>query len=759
MKNLYSGYPDTPATPFTANAVQDKYKALIEQSVSAFFLTLTDGSILETNDAATRMFGYSVDEFKNLTRHDIIEQADQGFLPTSDQRKNSGYARMEATGVKKSGERFPIAIFSVFFVGSNGQVKTSTVINDISQLKETTKDLKQVLDSITDGFFTVDNNWIVKRWNSGVEKITGISKAAITGNNFWDFYKSSNKKAAYSKYKKAFQNKTAIQFEEYYGPENAWLEVNIYPSDSGLSIFFKDITETRRLRELERIEKEFLEKNARPNSNLESNLSYYLKEIENIHAGMICSVLKLRDNKLYNWSSPSLPENYCAAIEGVAISPAAGSCGTAAWKKEKVIVTDIETDKRWADYKQYALHEGLRSCWSFPIFNSKKAVMGTFAIYYKAIKSPTADEEKTIERARNILSVILENKMAEVLLQNSVESYRYLFNNNPSSIIIWDINNLKITEVNDTAVELYGYEREEFLQLTILDIYPKTEQSVFAELVTQAREDSLFKKTMRWHHITKKGTKIIIEVSSHTITYNGKKAVLALGNNVTEKVLLENSLIEERKIRQQQITDAVITGQEKERVEIGQELHDNINQILATAKLYLECALAKKSFRSKLIAESKTLTEKAMMEIRTLSNTLLPPSLEEIGLLEALNDLLDNIRSVNPLIVTTSWNSFDEKFLDKKLKLTIFRIVQEQLNNIIKHAHATRAKISIDQKNGQICLCVEDDGIGFDISKRRNGVGLKNIISRSEVNNGKVNIQSKPGEGCLIAVCFAAPGF
>jgi signal transduction histidine kinase len=247
-----------------------------------------------------------------------------------------------------------------------------------------------------------------------------------------------------------------------------------------------------------------------------------------------------------------------------------------------------------------------------------------------------------------------------------------------------------------------------------------------------------------------------MEISSHTITYNGKKAVLTLGNNVTEKVLLENSLMEERKIRQQQITDAVITGQEKERVEIGQELHDNINQILATTKLYLEYALVQKKFRHKLINESKILTEKAMMEIRKLSNSLLPPSLEEVGLLEALNDLVENIKTVNSIKIITNWEEFTEYALDKKLKLTIFRIVQEQLNNIIKHAHATRAKISIVQKNDQVWLRIEDDGIGFDTSRRKNGVGIKNIISRSEVNNGKVSIQSKPGEGCVIAVCFTS---
>ncbi|MEI9955604.1 MAG: PAS domain S-box protein [Ferruginibacter sp.] len=227
-------------------------------------------------------------------------------------------------------------------------------------------------------------------------------------------------------------------------------------------------------------------------------------------------------------------------------------------------------------------------------------------------------------------------KDAALLLQNSVESYKYLFNNNPASIIIWNFDNLKITEVNQTAIDLYGFSRKEFLKLTVLDLRAVEDQPAFLEVVKLSKESNFIKRTLRWQHLTKAGTKILMEVTSHPLIYNGEKSVLAMGNDVTQKVQLENSLREERKIRQKQITDAVINGQEKERVEIGQELHDNINQILATTKLYLECALAQENFQRKLITESKMLTEKAMQEIRHLSNALLPPSLEEIGLLEAL---------------------------------------------------------------------------------------------------------------------------
>jgi PAS domain S-box-containing protein len=619
----------------------EKYKTLIEHSLSAFFLTTPEGNILETNNAAVRMFGYTAAEFNTILQQDIIDHNDDKLKAGLKEQERKGYTETEGIGIKKNGQRFFIDIFSTVFTNAVGQLRVSTLITDIN--------------------------------------------------------------------------------------------------------------ETYRLRELEKIEKKVLENNTQPDNKIEDTLNYYLSSIEKVHPGMYCSVLMLQGNKLYNCAAPSLPENYCAAIEGLPIGENAGSCGTAAYTKQKTIVTDIEHDSRWAAYKHYALKEGLQSCWSFPVLNSKEEVMATFAIYHKTKRTPGNEEEKTIERARNILAIILENKMSEGLLKISVESYRYLFNNNPSSIIIWDISTLKIIEVNETATAVYGYPREEFLQLTVNDIFPPGEENIILE-----KQGSHINLTnpVQCRHITKTGTRIITELSLHTIIYNYKKAMLALGNDVTEKIQLENSLIEERKIRQQQITDAVITGQEKERVEIGQELHDNINQILATSKIYLEFALKNVKKQPELILESKILTERAMMEIRKLSYSLLPPSLNEIGLLEALNDLVESIESARLIKIKPDWKQFDETILSKKLKLTFFRIVQEQLNNIIKHAHANTAFITVTAKNNTACLEIRDDGIGFDPSKRKTGVGLKNIISRSEVNNGTVNIISKPGEGCVLTVCF-----
>ncbi|MBL0182703.1 MAG: PAS domain S-box protein [Chitinophagaceae bacterium] len=350
---------------------------------------------------------------------------------------------------------------------------------------------------------------------------------------------------------------------------------------------------------------------------------------------------------------------------------------------------------------------------------------------------------------------ITESKLAQAQLLKSEEQYKYLFNNNPASIIIWDLDTLQILEVNETAVELYGYSKEEFLELTVLNIRPKDEQARLLELVEEVKKTDFCKKIMRWRHITSSGNSIIMTIASHSIQYNGKRAVLSLGNNITEKVQLENSLNEERKIRHQQITEAVITGQEKERTQLGEELHDNINQILASTKLYLECSLKDENPRVDLVTESKLLIEKAMTEIRKLSKSLLPPSLGEVGLLQALNELADNIKQVNELSISIQWKDVCENELSNKLKLTIFRIVQEQLNNVIKHADAKEVLISLSKDGNALQVIVKDNGVGFEPDLKRNGVGLRNITSRAEVNNGIVFINSKPGEGCELIVNFS----
>ncbi|MEP7165307.1 MAG: PAS domain S-box protein [Ferruginibacter sp.] len=343
---------------------------------------------------------------------------------------------------------------------------------------------------------------------------------------------------------------------------------------------------------------------------------------------------------------------------------------------------------------------------------------------------------------------------AEQLVKSSEEKYRHLFDNNPAVIFIWDMDDFRILNVNDTAVHLFGYTKNEFLQKTLLELRPEKEQERLINAGARLRPEDA-KTSGFWKQFNKKGEVIHLDITSHKIMYQGRKVILSLANDITQKVLLEEKLEDEKIKKQQEITAAVITAQAHERTFLGEELHDNINQILATANLYLDCVLSDAVPRISLVQNSKDLVKDAMEEIRKLSKTLLPPTLGEGGLQEALNDTIESIQLVNDRIqFFTDWQVPDESLLNDKLKITIFRIVQEQLNNIFKHAKASHIIIGLKQENEVLQLRIHDDGVGFDTSQKRNGIGLQNIFGRASLLRGTASINSRPGEGCELTVNF-----
>lgn len=129
---------------------------------------------------------------------------------------------------------------------------------------------------------------------------------------------------------------------------------------------------------------------------------------------MLCSVLLLSDdgNHIRHGAAPSLPERYVKAIDGAPIGPKNGSCGTAMYRGEPVIVTDILTDKLWEDYRDIAAASGLRACWSTPIMSGRGKVLGSFAMYYRKPRTPTGDEAKLTEVATRIAGLAIEHHSA-----------------------------------------------------------------------------------------------------------------------------------------------------------------------------------------------------------------------------------------------------------------------------------------------------------------------------------------------------------
>jgi len=341
----------------------------------------------------------------------------------------------------------------------------------------------------------------------------------------------------------------------------------------------------------------------------------------------------------------------------------------------------------------------------------------------------------------------LKRKNVEEALLVSEEKYKQMFYQNFFPSWIYDPVSLKILEVNDAAIKKYGYDKEEFLTLTLKDIRPLEDIPKFLKDIGTSNG-----RVKSWRHKKKNGDIMNVEVTYFPVNYFGKVASQAQIHDVTEEVQLQEKLKEQQTAEQKHITAAVLKALEHDRAHLGAELHDNINQILATSMLYLEHAKTNIEVRDELIGKSLNVIEFAINEIRKLSRILIVSDISEIGLKKAINEMVANIILVKKMQISLCMEDFPEKKIDEDVKIAIYRIIQEQLTNILKHANASSVSIELKKEEKQITLEISDNGKGFDTTLHRKGVGITNINSRVSLYDGEVNIDSAPGKGCILKV-------
>ena len=151
---------------------------------------------------------------------------------------------------------------------------------------------------------------------------------------------------------------------------------------------------------------------------------------------------------------------------------------------------------------------------------------------------------------------------------------------------------------------------------------------------------------------------------------------------------------------------------------------------------------------------SSEYTRVAIEDIRKLTRGLTTDTIKNLGLCEAIDRVSRDTMEINPVKITCLLESFIETSVSDKFKINLFRIVQEQLNNISKHAGAARIIISLLQDKKSISLSIADNGVGFETNKKSKGIGIDNIKSRAASYNGTAEFLSQPGEGCILRVIF-----
>jgi PAS domain S-box-containing protein len=319
-------------------------------------------------------------------------------------------------------------------------------------------------------------------------------------------------------------------------------------------------------------------------------------------------------------------------------------------------------------------------------------------------------------------------------------------------------SDLKIVKVNNALVKLLGYTKKELLGMRIMDIaVPEFKESwteLQFELWTNKKssfsiDTCIFKKdrSIVWCHISS----ILLEDNGETLGYT-------ILEDVTLRKEMESTLNEandREKLFQQQLLEMTLNTQEKERARIADDLHNSLGQILFGVGMSLDhIKLDRSDYHSENIENiknSKKLLYKCINECRRISHDLMPSVLEDFGLQDAIEGICSQLNE--KIELTCKFKGLDNR-LPKYLEIAVFRIIQELAMNLVKHAEATKASLTVGIDQKDISVVIEDNGKGFTKTsiEEGDGIGIRSIKTKLQLLRGELFIDSKPGNGTIINI-------
>jgi PAS domain S-box-containing protein len=270
--------------------------------------------------------------------------------------------------------------------------------------------------------------------------------------------------------------------------------------------------------------------------------------IEEYRPSTLASILLLRGDGLHldSVAGPSLPKGWRQEMEKLPIGPCAGSCGTAAYRGSAVIVSDIATDPLWEvpEHRAAALNHGLRASWSNPILSSDGKVLGTFCIYERETRSPSAHDLELIEKATYLARVAIERDRAETDLRTSEQKYRDLIDASPDAICVLDADS-KFVMVNPAGIKLAGRQEEELIGSSVTDSYLPEELHLFRDRIEKLKTAGSFRFERKFRR--ENGEVIPVEVSLSALRGQYYQAIIRdISNRKRREALLagENRVLE-----------------------------------------------------------------------------------------------------------------------------------------------------------------------------------------------------------------------
>jgi PAS domain S-box-containing protein len=518
---------------------------------------------------------------------------------------------------------------------------------------------------------------------------------------------------------------------------------------TGFSNITRDMTRQKRAEAMAAGQNRVLERVV-AGAPLPDVLDEIVRLLEEQLPGTLGSILLLDAGRLRAGSAPGLPAAYNAAIDGVAIGSAVGSCGTAAYRREPVMVEDIATDPLWADYRAVALPHGLRACWSTPIFSSGRGgdpgvVLGTFAVYARQPGPPDPAYYELVARAGYLACVAIETDRTWRELRESEARFRTFVDHATDAFFLHDADGAVI-DVNRQACTSLGYTRAELLGKTPFDFDPDAAPDFFRRVGERLGTGETVAFDTR--HRRKDGSVFPVEIRLRRFQAGDHPVGLALARDITERKRAEAEVL--ASLREKQTLLREIHHRVKNNLQVVCSLLDlqasNLDDALAAAALR----------ESQDRVRSMALVHEQLYQTETLSN---------IDFAAYVRSLVGHLAATRPApFATVRFDlALEPVSLGVDEAVPCGLIISELVCNCLKHAFTGRPEgilsVRLTTAGELVTLDVGDNGVGapehLSLVNPKT-FGLRLVAALVDQLHGVAEIDRR--EGTHVRISFPTPG-
>jgi PAS domain S-box-containing protein len=438
-----------------------------------------------------------------------------------------------------------------------------------------------------------------------------------------------------------------------------------------------------------------------------------------------------------------------------------GPTGTAMRDQRHYICNDIRTDPAIRPWKDEAMRRGYRSSMALPIFKFGEP-FGIFSLYSDEYDFFDEEEVRMLDEVVRDISFTLEIFEKEVLRKKAEKGLRIekqfsdsIINMLPGIFYMYD-EHLHFQRWNNRFEEVSGYSREDFAEMTVLDFFQGNQR----ELIRQKTEGVFVTGhcDVEAALTTRSGDNVPFYFSGTRITYRDKPCVLGIGFDISRLKEAEN-LLRQSEEDLRDLASSLQNVREEERAAIAREIHDELGQQLTAIKLdvsWLDRKITGDMVIKERITGVLTMLTEMIHSIRRISTQLRPSILDDLGLLEALKWLARDFQQRTGIRIEFDCPEESLK-VEPALTIGLFRIFQETLTNIARHAEATDVSARLHTEEDRLVLTIMDNGKGFDpaAAKKKKTLGLLGMKERTLMMKGAYEIDSQPGKGTSLR--FSVP--